>query len=97
MEGIRPLAGCPESTLAQPSSSESGCEIEGWESDFDAPVDCDSSPDSVIIAATPLPRRRQPSWLPQTPLRPHSVSPIIVGRSVGSPIHRVTRSRAARS
>jgi len=86
-----------ESTIAKPSSGESGYEIEDWESDLDAPVDRDSSPASVIMAATPLPRRQQPPYLPQTPLRRRHVSPLTVGRSVGSPMHRVTRSRTARS
>ena len=42
-----------ESTIAEPSPGESGCEIEDWESDLDAPVDRDSSPASAIMAATP--------------------------------------------
>lgn len=87
----------PESSITELSSSGSGCEMEDWESDFEAPVDPDSSLESVIMVSTPLPRRRQPPSLPQTPLRPRPVSPIIVGRSVGSPVYRVTRSRAARS
>jgi len=86
-----------ESTITEPSSGESGCEIEDWESDLDGPVDRNSSPASVIMAATPLPKRQQPPYLPQTPLRQCHVSPLIVGRSVESPIHRVTRSRTARS
>ena len=86
-----------ESNITEPSSGESGCEIEDWESDSDASVDRKSSPASVIMAATPLPRRQQPPYLPQTPLRHRHVSPLIVGRSVGSPIHCVTRSRTARS
>jgi len=48
-----------------------------------------SSLESVIIVATPLPTRYQPPTLPHTPCRPRHVSPIVIGRSVGSPMYRV--------
>ena len=79
------------------SQDESQDEIEAWESDHDTPVDPDSSVESIIMVDTSLPVRQQPPQLPQTPLRRCPVSPINVGRRVGSPMYRVTRSRAARS
>ena len=85
------------STTAEASLDEPGYEMEGWRSDLEAPLDPDSSVESVNMVATPLPVMRQAPPLPQTPLRPRHVSPIIIGRSVGSPVHRVTRSRAART
>jgi len=73
--------------------------MEDWESDVEAPLNPDCSVESVIVivVATPLPMKRQVPPLPQTPVRPHDISPIVVGRSVGSPVYRITRSRAAGS
>jgi len=85
------------SSAAEASLDGSGFEMEDWESDLETPLDQDSSVESVIMVATPLPLRRQAPPLSQTPVRPRHVSPIVVGRSVGSPVHRVTRSRAARN
>jgi len=85
------------SSTAEASLDESGYEMEDWESDVEGPLNPDYSVEPVIIVATPLPMRRQVPPLPQIPVRPRHVSPIVVGRSVGSPVYRVTRSRAARS
>ena len=71
--------------------------MEDWEPDLETPLDQDSSVESVIMVATPLPLRSQAPPLSQTPVRPRYVSPIVFGRSVGSPVHRLTRSRAARN
>ncbi|KAF8418305.1 hypothetical protein EV426DRAFT_700507 [Tirmania nivea] len=86
-----------ESSIAEESLDEPGFEMEDWESDLEAPFDQDTSVESVIMVATPLPMRCQAPPLSQTPVRPRHVSPIVIGRSVGSPVYRVTRSRAARS
>jgi len=86
-----------ESSIAEVSQDDSGSEMGDWESDLEAPLDPDSSVESVIMVATPLLVRRQAPPLPQTPLRPRHVSPAVVGRSIGSPGYRVTRSRTARS
>ncbi|KAF8422214.1 hypothetical protein EV426DRAFT_606507, partial [Tirmania nivea] len=79
-----------ESSIAEESLDESGFEMEDWESDREAPLDQDSSVESVIMVATPLPMRCQAPPLSQTPVRPCHVSPIVVGRSLGSPVYRVT-------
>jgi len=81
------------SWISQETQDESGYAMEGWESDLEAPANPDSSLESVMVA-TPLPTRYQP---PTFPCRPRHVSPIVIGRSVGSPMYRVTRSRAARN
>ncbi|KAF8417554.1 hypothetical protein EV426DRAFT_622399 [Tirmania nivea] len=78
-----------ESSIAEESLDESGFEMEDWESDLEAPLNQDSSVESVIMVATPLPMRCQAPPLSQTPVRPRHVSPIVVGRSVGSPVNRV--------
>jgi len=71
--------------------------MEDWESDLEASANPDSSLESVITVATPLPTRYQPPTWPHTPCRPRHVSPIATGRSVGSPMYRVIKSRAARN
>jgi len=73
--------------IAEASQDDSGSEMEDWESDLEAPLNPDSSVESVTMVATSLPVRRQVPPLPplpQTPFRPRHVSHI-VGRSVGSP------------
>jgi len=82
------------STIAEVSPDESGYEMEGWWSDLEALVEPDSSSESVNMVATSL---HQAPLLPQTPVRLRHVSPITIGRSIGSPVRRVTRSRSARS
>ncbi|KAF8419211.1 hypothetical protein EV426DRAFT_616367, partial [Tirmania nivea] len=79
-----------ESSIAEESLDESGFEMEDWESDLEAPLDQDSSVESVIMVATPLSMRCQAPPLSQTPVRPRHVSLSVVGRGVGSPVYRVT-------
>jgi len=83
--------------ISQETQDESGYAMEDWELDLEAPANPDSSLESVIMVATPLPTQYQPPTLPHTPCRPRHVSPIVIGRSVGSPMYHVTRSRAARN
>jgi len=71
--------------------------MEDWESDLEVPANPDSTLESVIMVATSLPTRYQLPTLPHTPSRPRHVSPIVTGRSVESPVHRVTRPRTARN
>jgi len=85
------------SSRAEASLDEPGYEMESWGSDLEAPLDSDSSVESDFMVATPLSMRPQAPSLSQTPLRPRHLSPLVVGQSVGTPVHRVTRSRAARS
>jgi len=47
-----------ESNIAEASQDDSGSEMEDWESDLEAPLNPDSSVESVIMVATPLPVRR---------------------------------------
>jgi len=85
------------SWISQETQDESGYAMEDCESYLEAPANPDSLLESIIMVATPLPTRYQPPTLPHTPCRPRHVSPIVIGRSVGSPMYRVTRSRAARN
>ena len=85
------------SWISQETQDESGYVMGDWESDLEAPANPDSSLESVIMVATPLPTRYQPPTWPHTPCRPRHVSPIATGRSVGSPMYRVIKSRAARN
>jgi len=86
-----------ESWISQETQDGSGYALEDWESDLEAPAIPDSSLQSVIMVATPLPTWYQPPTLPHTPSRPHHESHNIIRRSVGSPVRRVTRSRTARN
>jgi len=80
------------SSTTEASLDGSGFEMEDWESNLETPLDQDSSVESVIMVATPLPLRRQVPPLSQTPVRPRYVFPIVARSSVGYPVHRVTRS-----
>jgi len=84
------------SSTTEASLDRSGFEMEDWESDLEIPLDQDSSVESVIMVATPLPLSRQAPPLSQTPVMPRRLSPIVAGRSVCSPVHRVIRTRAAK-
>jgi len=85
------------STIGEVSSDESELEMEDWGSDLEASMEPDSLFESIVMVDTPVPTRRQAPPLPQTPVRPRHVSPMTVGKSVGSPMRRITRSRSARS
>jgi len=75
---VRQIPVVHRNVIAEESQDDSGSEMEDWGSDLEAPLNPDSSVESVIMVATPLPVRRQAPPLPQTPLRPRHVSPIVV-------------------